>query len=145
MSLRDVANSNSQLKSCWKQGLQALQRKHKSLIKIQNSSCSGSIDIDQCLRSQCPSDPRWDYGLDIHEMGIFIEVHPAHTSEVNTVLAKLTWLKSWFKRNCSLFDSLSRSYHWIASGSVAIRKGTPQARRLSANGINGPYKYLTLG
>lgn len=145
MSLKAVAHSSSELKNCWKQGMQALQKKDKRLVQTKSSACNGSINIDACLRDSCPNDNRWDYGLDINEQGIFVEVHPAHTSEVDTVLTKLSWLKSWFSRNCSDFSRLSKSYYWLASGSVAIRRGSPQARRLSKEGISGPWKYLNLG
>ncbi len=145
MSLKAVAQSNNELKNCWKLGMQALQKKDKKLIQTRNSACNGSINIDTCLKDSCPNDNRWDYGLDINDQGVFVEVHPAHTNAVNTLLAKLKWLKSWFSRNCSGFNGLSKSYYWVASGPVAIRRGTPQARRLSKEGITGPIKHLNLG
>lgn len=85
MSLKAMANSNRELKNCWKQGMQALQRKDKKLIQAKGSECNGSINIDECLEDSCPNDNRWDYALDIKDKGVFVEVHPAHTSEVNTV------------------------------------------------------------
>lgn len=144
MSLKAVASSNRQLKDCWKDGMQALQRKDRMLIQAKASAINGSINIDACLEDSCPNDNRWDYGLDINDHGVFVEVHPGHTSEVNTVLAKLKWLKTWFSKNCSGFNGLSKSYYWVATGSVAIRRGSPQARRLSSEGITGPWKYLNL-
>lgn len=99
MSLKAVVDSNGQLKTCWKPGMQALIKKDKKLIKAKTKSCSGSINIDACLEETCSNDNRWDYGLDINGKGIFVEVHPARTSEGNTVLAKLKWLKTWFSKN----------------------------------------------
>ena len=144
MSLKSMASHNEELKDCWKSGMQALQKKDKKLIRSPKSVCNGSINIDACLENSRPNDNRWDYGLDIKDKGVFVEVHPAHTSEVNTILGKLTWLKSWFQRNCSGFNSLNKSYYWVASGAVAIRQGSPQARRLAREGITGPLKYLNL-
>lgn len=125
--------------------MQALQKKDKKLIKASNNTCNGSINIDVCLQKLCPQDNRWDYGLDVDSKGIFIEVHPAYTSEIHTVLAKLSWLKSWVRAHCSGFQNLSKSFYWVATGTVAIRKGSPQAKRLAKAGIHGPSRYVNLG
>lgn len=144
MSLKDVVDTNENLRGCWKKGMQALRKKDKSLIKAAKGICKGGIDIDACLKNLCRHENRWGYGLGVGEKGVFVEVHSAHTTEVNAVLAKLEWLKEYFSAHCSGFSNLDRSYYWVASGQLAIRKGTPQERRLVKAGIKGPVSSLDL-
>ena len=144
MRLKDVVDSNDQLKSCWKQGIHALSKKDKKYIKVRSGACEGSIDIDHCLENNCPQDNRWDYGLDMENKGVFVEIHPAHSSEVRVVLDKLQWLKSYFRNNCNGFEQLSKSFHWVASGTIAIRRGSRYEKQLAKAGLNMPIRQLDL-
>lgn len=144
MRLKQVVTENRILTECWKPGIKALRKRDKKLISAKDKVCSGGIDIDTCLYSLCPGANRWDYGLEVGDKAIFIEVHSAHTNEVKVVVAKLNWLCSWFAEHCTGFNALRKSFYWIASGTVAIQKGSPQARYLAQAGISGPVKHLNL-
>ena len=52
MELRDVVNSNSRLRGCWKQGARAVENTHKKHLRAR--SCRGSIALDACLKHHCP-------------------------------------------------------------------------------------------
>ncbi len=71
-------------------GLQALERRDRVRIRCRNSRVlEGSINLDASLRPVCPNVARWDYGIGLAEGDvriIWVEVHPAETSEVSAIL-----------------------------------------------------------
>jgi len=79
-------------------------------------------------------------------VAVWIEVHPASTSEVTTLLNKLRWLKTWLKERAPALYKLtaSQSYYWLATRGVHIRQGSPQARQLRLAGLSLPRKRVTL-
>lgn len=136
---------------------QALKREHRAQVDCPDSRrFRGSVDLDTTLRSQHPGSNRWDYGLgfseaDTSEVAIWVEVHPAQTSDVDTFLAKLDWLRAWLRNYAPALAGLSqravpgaKSVFWVATDGVHIRPGTPQARRLQQVGIDLPRQRLTL-
>lgn len=133
-------------------GKQALKENHKEQVQCRDSSqFTGSIDLDACL-ANVPGHQqanRWDYGIGFREaqseVAIWIEVHPASTSQVETILQKLTWLKAWLAQEAPELRALTRTFHWVASGGVHIRPGSPQERRLRSSGLDFPRKMLLLG
>ena len=80
----------------WK-GKRALKREHRGLvICVKPRRFSGSIDLEGALsRSKAHANENlWDYGLGLvvsghAERAIWVEVHPACTSEVETIVTKL--------------------------------------------------------
>lgn len=76
------------------------------------------------------------------EKAVWIEVHPALTSEVETVLCKLSWLKSWLRDRGSLelrqMTSPSALYSVATGSGVHISQNSPQARRLAQSGLRFP-------
>lgn len=131
-------------------GLGAVQGCYRSRIQ----SCDvrrlrGSLDIDSALASLEPNNHRWDYAIGFQlanngpEVAVWVEFHPAVTSEVDTVLNKLEWLR----RKLSTLQLLSRlteaagangikCFHWLPTGSgVHIPAHTPQAKKLAAKGL----------
>jgi hypothetical protein len=73
----------------YKKGLQALKAADRALVKPGNSRlCHGSADIDSNLAAQQPQASRWDYVIAHDQVLNFVEVHPAHTSEVSQVIKK---------------------------------------------------------
>ncbi len=112
---------------------------------------TGSIDLDSALKSSYPDSPRWDYGLGLQtsgqEIAVWVEVHPAHTSNVREVLNKLDWLKGWLQSQANALWRLTvrnrgRRYFWLATKGVHIRPGTPQARQLSRAGLELPREWI---
>lgn len=129
------------LHRAYRSGLQALRARDRRRVAAQDSrSLTGSVDVDQSLRADFPNAPRWDYAIGFRRPGgekvLWVEVHPASTSEVATVLAKLGWLRAWLKsEDAKSLASLSGEMYWIASGAVHITRTSPEYRRLAQSGI----------
>lgn len=120
----------------FKKGLQALKATDRSLIRLENSRlCHGSADIDSCLSAQQPQASRWDYVIAHNQKLHFVEVHPAHTSEVSQIKKKKDWLTAWLK-NAELGKlDVNRRFHWVASGKIAITRNSKQARAAAQMGL----------
>jgi len=139
MSFNSDVASTSDISSCIQIGLSAIRRTDRSKINCPNSrNINGSVDIDSCLASEYPHCNRWDYAIGYNHKCYFVEVHPASTSEIGTMINKLNWLKTWLRNQSSPLLSNHAGFHWIASGNVSISKGSPQARKLAASGLVGP-------
>ncbi len=77
-------------------GLKALRPGDRAKISVGNTGkIGGSIDIDTSTKNIYPDSHRWDYAIEYKEEIYFIEIHPASTAEVSTMIGKLDWLKSW--------------------------------------------------
>ncbi len=128
------------VKDGYRTGLNALRGDDKPKILVPNTrKIGGSLDIDTSTESKYPNENRWDYAVEYDKETFFIEVHPASTSEVTVVLAKLSWLKQWLRTSAPEIDKLrpetKRAYHWVFTGRNTILPNSSQARRLSQNGI----------
>ena len=136
--------------SAFRYGLQALGNDSSKVQFASTRSLVGSVALDNALQARYPNDPRWDYGIGLkksaRQSAVWIEVHPASTSEVKTVLQKLQWLKNWLKTRAPALHTLTtvRSYFWVATSGVHIRQGSPQARRLQLAGLSLPRKRVSL-
>ena len=147
------------VKGAYRAGKQALENRHRRLVTCKDPRrLTGSINLDSALAGQSDyaNAARWDYGLGYRpeakrrEQAIWIEVHPATTSEVDAVLGKLRWLQDWLnvgagclKRMTDRADSKIR-FVWIASAGVNIPQNSPKARLLRESGIQGPMKWFSL-
>lgn len=158
MRFREAVIRTPQLGTdAYRPGKQALG-KHGSRVVCRSGEESrrftGSVNLDEALRDVYPNAPRWDYGLGVRtgrtpEIAVWIEVHPAYTSEVEAVLNKLEWLKNWLRENAEFLWELTcrnpkQAYFWLASGGVHIPKTSPQARRLSQMGMGFPREVIEL-
>jgi len=145
-----------ELVGSFREGLQALKGGHRARVVCENSRrLTGSVDVDQALASRHPIDSRWDYGIGIQnpqgkERAIWVEVHPAATSNVTEVINKLRWLKNWLKTEAPGLDRLTRGiagetgFYWVATSGVNIRKGSPQARQLAVAGLDFPRRQIQI-
>lgn len=100
LTFRDaVASTPEPVASAWQPGLQALGSDSERVRCSNARQLTGSIALDTVLQEQYPNEPRWDYGIGVRrserEVALWMEVHPAQTSEVDKVLHKLRWLKAW--------------------------------------------------
>ncbi|MDE0060968.1 MAG: hypothetical protein OXI22_12860 [Defluviicoccus sp.] len=131
----------------YRPGKRATENRHRGLVTCADPArLTGSIDLDAALRRRRPQDNRWDYGLGHkpkrgREQAIWVEVHPATTSEVSTVLKKLKWLKDWLKQAAQLKRLTDRSdedirYVWIASKGDKINRNSRQYRQLRQRGLD---------
>ena len=122
---------------CYQPGLRALGSHSSKIQPADTRCCEGSVDLDACLQTRYPDDNRWDYVLSYKKKAYFVEVHPAQTSEVETVLKKLSWLKNWIATHAPLVhkQKAANPYYWIASGKVNILKTSQQYRRVAQAGL----------
>lgn len=140
-------------------GLQALKGEHRGAIRPKSPRrITGSLDLEKAMKSTDPRAPLWDYGIGLElangngEVAIWVEVHPASTSEVARVLKKLEWLESLVKKHKGLGALTERAvknglkaYHWLPTESgVHIHAHMPQARQLAARGLRMPCSPLFL-
>lgn len=126
-------------------GLQALGANSLRVTMTAASRAVHSVDLDRALRQQYPNDPRWDYGVEwrrgrAHEIA-WLEVHPATSGEVTTVLRKLQWLKNWLGNAAADCTELPASYHWVATD-AGVHIDSARRRRLNAAGLRMPRSCL---
>lgn len=150
MRFKVAVQQTSDVKSSWKSGLQALPHSDRGKIRCPaRKYLAGSLFLDKALEAKYPNATRWDYAVGVKKTNEdhiwWIEVHPASTSDVKTMLAKKKWLVQWLRKSAPNLNALKNcGFHWVASGKVAILKNSPQARRLAQSGIRQPVKYLEI-
>lgn len=148
MKFKRVVQGIDVINKCFRGGLQALGSNSTKVRPTNTRNCNGSIDIDSCLANANPNDSRWDYIVGYGQKVYYIEIHPASTSEVGTVIKKLNWLKNWLNQDGrpikTVFDQQHTAYHWIASGRITILKNSVYARRLAQSGLDIPKAHLVL-
>ncbi|WP_155815911.1 hypothetical protein [Rhodothermus marinus] len=147
-----VEQASPPVNTAYQPGLQALPKRARAKLKYRDSrKLTGSIDLDGALADVCPNAPRWDYGLGIadasgREQALWIELHPATTSEIGVVLQKLAWLKNWLRTHGKALGGITEpgAFYWLATDGVHIQRGSPQARKLSQSGLKAPCRQLLL-
>ena len=133
-------------------GLQAISSASRERVHPKDPRyVTGSVDIDADLKVQFPGDNRWDYAVGYRtsedmEKVYFIEVHPAETSEIRRVIAKVRHLKAWAERNARVLWNMTvpREIHWVASGRINLRMNDSYRRQLAMEGVGSPKRLLTL-
>ena len=160
MTFEDAVRATpSPVCDAYQPGKQALKGEHREQITCRDSRrFAGSIDLEAALttgQAQIAVN-LWDYGLgfrerDGREVALWIEVHPASTAEVSTVIKKLAWLRDWLRQEAPGLRALSRghsagnSYFWLATAAgVHITPNSPQARSLRQAGLALPRRTLEL-
>ena len=132
----------------YRKGLQALRRNETSLSVAANpQKLDGSLDIDSTVKHLYPESSRWDYAVCYDLKVCFVEVHPAYTSEVQTMKQKLSWLKAWLTEKAPAINALpthSQKYVWVQSGKSAILPNSRQAKELASIGLK-PVPVCKLG
>lgn len=131
-----------------KPGLRALKGVDRARITCDGRRLRGSIDIDEALRELLPNDARWDYAVGVQrgrqDLVAWIEVHPASSLHVGEVVSKVHWLRQWLGTSAPALNELPRHFCWIATGTVAFNRASPQARRLAQIGLRFPVKQINL-
>jgi hypothetical protein len=138
MTFRQAAEGTPDVAGGYQSGLSALGQYSRKVSCKNPRLLEGSIDIDTCTEKKYPTDNRWDYALSYSQKIYFVEVHPANTSEIDAVLKKLQWLKSWLELHAPKINQLSKAqpaFYWIQSGGFAILKNSPQFRRIIQNNL----------
>lgn len=145
MSVAELMKSIPDYSDCYKNGLGAVENINKKFFRFNKPrKIEGSIYLDKCSVNirKYQIDNRWDYMIGYDDFVYFIEIHPAYTNEVRTVLRKLDWLKIFISE---LSDELKLKLNrqkgclfWVATNGVHILPNSPQARALALSGIRGP-------
>lgn len=126
------------------------QEGDNALIELITCSAAGSVNVDAALRPAYPNDPRWDYGVGLERQGaeyrrvVWVEVHPASSDSVGKVIEKVKWLRGWLKDHGGALRRLTQAgdSYWLSPSGVKIRPGSPQARQLAAENVQGPLERL---
>lgn len=136
-----------QISGSYQQGLQALGQYANKITLGDTRQCQGSVDIDSALRLFNPQDNRWDYCFCYKSEVLFVEVHSANTSEVSTVLRKLSWLKNWLNQQAPEINKLKAKsippFYWIQSKGFDIPRTSRQFRQIVETGLK-PVRGLNL-
>ena len=134
--LKEAIDKTDDVKGNFKEGLGAVSGNEKSKIIVPDSrKITGSLDIDTSTKKRYPQENRWDYAIEYDNEVFFIEIHPASTSDIPTVLAKLKWLKQWLKEKAPDIDALKPekkpAYHWVYTKKYAILPNSKYGKMLS--------------
>lgn len=136
-SLLKIAVDNTEdVKGQFKTGLGAIKSNEKQKFVVPDTrKITGSLDIDSSTKRKYPQANRWDYAIEYDKETFFIEIHPASTSEIQTFLAKLTWLKQWLKEKAPEINALKpknkQPYHWVYTSKFAILPHSKYGRQLA--------------
>jgi len=139
-SLQKAIEKTACVASQYKNGLNAIRRneRHKFIVP-DTRKIGGSLDIDSSVRTMYPEDNRWDYAIEYDNEVFFIEIHPAITSEVATVLAKLEWLKKWLNEHAPAIKALKptqkQAYYWVYTNKYAIAPTSNYLKQLATKKI----------
>ena len=122
---------------CYRPGLKALGANSNKVLLHDTRVCQGSVDIDSCTAQKYPSDNRWDFVFAYRDKAYFVEVHPAETEAVSTVLKKLSWLKNWLNSSAPELKNMQADmpYYWVQSGRFNIPATTRQHRQIIQAGL----------
>ena len=146
-TFKEAVASTPHTQNCYQAGLAALGKYSVKIELGDTMQCSGSLDIDTCVTNIYPQSNRWDYAFCYKGEVFFVEVHSANTSEVDSVMRKLQWLKDWLHLHAPQINMLKArsrtAYYWIQSGKFNIPKNYPQAIRARQAGIT-PISKLVL-
>jgi len=138
MTFKKAVELNPHLQGGWRTGLRALREVDRNRVATEDTRRhKGSVDVESCLKASRPFHRQWDYAIGYQptnlaeEVVYWIEVHPANPGEVNVVLEKLAWLRTWLENNGAHLNSMKRAYVWISSGTTSFSQRSPQARRMA--------------
>lgn len=137
--------TDTELADCARPGLTTLEAEHKPLIDGGAQIACG-VALDRCRREQEPNAARWDYVFTLRDevTALAIEVHHAAATEVDPMIAKMTWARDLLGRECPSIRV--SAWIWLAapSGEIFFLRQSPSARRLADAGIQFPVKRIDL-
>lgn len=140
MSFREKIESVASISACYRIGLSGLKGEHRSKLKTNKTrNWSGSVNLDECY-FQARSRASFDYLIGHSDKGYFIEVHPASTSEIETLIIKKQSIDLWLNTQAGSIKEIlgSQPFIWLSTNRVTILPGSSQAKRLANSGIRHP-------
>lgn len=142
MTFKQAVEQTPHLKNAWKPGLQALRAQDRPHIEAEDTRrLTGSADVDAALQQHEPNANRWDFGVAFRhtnrkqDVVYWVEVHTASDAQVNVVLDKLRWLKTWLKGDGKLLDRFEREFIWVSSGATTFTLNAPQRKAFAELGL----------
>lgn len=138
--LKTAVEETDDVKGHFKEGIKAVEGRYRNKFVVLDSwKLTGSIDIDSATKEKYFEDNRWDYAIEYDGETFFVEIHPGSTSEVETVILKLNWLKKWLNIKAPKIKALQprnkKAFYWLFTNRFAILPTSKQYKRLSLQGI----------
>lgn len=136
-SFKEAVLTIGEISDCYSPGLRALGA-NSTIIEVSNTrKLNGSVFLENCLQSRFSGENLWDYCFGYSDRAWFAEVHPAQTSEVETMIKKLNRRKKWLKTNGKPLNEIKaeKAFIWIASGKTAILPNSRQHRKAIESGL----------
>lgn len=146
MVFKKAVKSIPQIANCYCDGKSALGANSNKVREADARKLQGSVDLDKCVLDAYPNDNRWDYVLGYHGHAYFVEVHPASTSDVETMINKFNWLKNWLRSQGTPLNAMKSAdpFHWVFTNRNTIAKNSTYERRLIKAGLGKPKRELVL-
>jgi hypothetical protein len=142
VKFKDAVEKTVGLEGAWHGGLQAMPAADRQHVDAEDARrLTGSANVDAALAERHPNDPRWDYAVGHSptnrrgEVVYWIEIHPASNREINVVLGKLTWLKSWMKNSAPRLQAMEKVFVWVSIGKTSFTLSSPQQKRFALLGL----------
>ena len=142
MTFKQAVAETPSLKNAWQGGLQALRAADRQHIVAEDTRrLTGSVDADTELKNDFPNDPRWDYGIGhrpanlASEIVYWVEIHPASSGQVNAVLQKLVWIKTWLRNAAPELNAMRKAFIWVSSGKTSFTLSSPQQKQFALQGL----------
>ena len=129
--------ARSALRHAIQSGIRAVRGGDASCIaEPLRSAFKDSLDLDMATRPAHKDDHRWDYLLGHAATGhvVALEVHPAETSEVTSVIAKRETSQRHLQAHLEPGAHVA-AWYWAASGRTAFVPLEKNKRRLSLANI----------
>lgn len=143
-TLAEICSQNEVLRPFYASGLGAMKKGERQCVKVPDTQAlGGSVALDEAARRDYPHDNRWDYAIAYDGNLFFIEVHPGSTSEIECMIQKVKFVKSWLRVHAPEILDLpkkkqgERTFYWVSSGSTDLRilPGSQQARKMALHHI----------
>lgn len=138
-SFKKAVSETNEVRNCYQEGLKALAEQRTKIEVGNTRELGGSVLIDECVKAIYPKASRWDYIFGYKGEAFFMEVHPAHTGEVKTILNKFDWLLKWLKNEAPKINTIKAkdkpAFYWVQSAGFYILKNSPQERAIIQKGL----------
>ncbi len=151
MTFRQAVEETSDIDAAYEKGLQALRTRDRRRIAAEDTCrISGSVNLDSALRRRFPDKPRWDYAVGYRPVNLddeivyWIEIHPANSGEIQVVLQKLSWLKTWLQQCAPSLCRLKAAYIWVSSGKTTLSPTALQRKKMALSGLRHKGSYFCI-
>ncbi len=144
MGFKESVEGTPNLRGKWKAGLGALRAEDKPHIKPQNPSTThlrGSVDIDTAWARIDSSGNRWDFAVGYQhdnrsdEFIYWVETHSGSDNQIQVMLRKLLWLKTWLRGGGRKLAAFDKMFVWVPSGATTFTEGSTQVKKLADQGL----------